>query len=114
MGDMNTQTTLEQVWGDNTFFVENPDLAVVLRSGFEPISGLSTVDIVGFVRQESGLYARFDEHHSEIAYDESQVRTALSGVGLQVEAAYRCFHFDPVSEGTRRIMWVARKPDAKT
>jgi len=112
MGDMNTKVTLEEVWGNNTFFVENPEMALVLRSGYEPNSGLSTVDIVGFVRQEGDLYARFDEHHSEVAYDNAQVHSALEAVGLEVEAAYKCFQFDPLDKDTRRIMWVARKPMA--
>jgi SAM-dependent methyltransferase len=110
LGDMNTQVTLEQVWGNNTFFVEDEDMAVVMRSHYEPLTGLSTVDIVGFVRQEDGLYSRFDEHHAEVAYPNARVRHALQEAGLQVEAAHKCFHFDPPDAHTRRVMWVARKP----
>jgi len=109
MGDMNTQETLEHVWGNNTFFVESQDMAVVLRSGYEPETRLSTVHIVGFVRQENGLYSRFDEHHTEVAYEDDEVRAALEAAGLHVEAAYECFSFAPLSEKARRIMWVARK-----
>lgn len=111
LGDMNTQVTLEEVWGSNTFFVENPGMAVILRSHYEPQTRFSTVDIVGFVRQEDDLYRRFDEHHTEVAYENREVRDALTAAGLDVEAAYKCFLFDPVDLATRRIMWVARKPE---
>jgi hypothetical protein len=110
MADMNTQITLEQVWGNNTFFVEREELALVLRSGYEPQTRLSTVHIVGFVRQADGRYSRFDEHHAEIAYEEEEVRAALEAAGLQAEASYKCFLFEPPDAETRRIMWVARKP----
>ncbi|KPL22694.1 MAG: hypothetical protein AMJ93_06575 [Anaerolineae bacterium SM23_84] len=110
MGDMNTRVTLEEVWGNNTFFVEREGIALVMLSSFESQSGLSTVDIAGFVRQDDGRYSRFDEHHAEIAYPDEQVRAALEAAGLQVEAAYECFHFEPPEEDARRIMWVARKP----
>jgi SAM-dependent methyltransferase len=110
VADMNTQWTLEQVWGDNTFFVEHQDLALILASGYDPPTRLSTVHIVGFVREQNGRYKRFDEHHAEMAYEDGQVRRALVAAGLQVEAAYACFGFDPPASDTRRIMWVARKP----
>ena len=110
MADMNTQITLEQVWGNNTFFVEREDLALVLRSGYEPETRLSTVHIVGFVRQQDGHYSRFDEHHAEIAYQEDEVHAVLEASGLQAEASYKCFLFEPPDAETRRIMWVARKP----
>ena len=110
MADMNTAVTLEQVWGNNTFFVEGNDLALILRSGHEPETGLSTVDIVGFVRGEEGLYSRFEEHHTEASYEESEVRSAFEVAGLQVEAAYECFGFLPPTAKTKRIMWVARRP----
>jgi len=109
MGDMNTQEMLEHVWGSNTFFVEGKDLAVIMNSSYDPEIGLSTVHIVGFVRQEDGRYARFDEHHAETSYTQDEVRTALEGAGLAVEAAYECFSFDPPDTETNRIMWVARK-----
>ena len=113
VGDMNTRITLEQVWGNNTFFVENQEMVVIMRSSYEPRTRFSTVDILGFVRQEDGLYTRFDEHHAEIAHEDSEVHGALAEAGLHVEAAYKCFHLDPVDAETRRIMWVARKPEGQ-
>lgn len=110
MGDMNTQVTLEEVWGNNTFFIEREGIALVMLSSFESQSGLSTVDIAGFVRRDDGRYSRFDEHHEEVAYQDDTVRAALESTGLRVEAAYECFRFEPPEEDARRIMWVARKP----
>ena len=109
MADMNTQVTLEEVWGNNTFFIEGEEMVLILRSRYERETRLSTVEIVGFVRQEDGLYSRFDEQHTEIAHTTTEVHGALERAGLEVEACYDCFLFEPPSEHTRRIMWVARK-----
>ncbi|MBC7233945.1 MAG: class I SAM-dependent methyltransferase [Chloroflexi bacterium] len=109
IADMNTQETLEHVWGNNTFFVEGRNLAVVMVSSYEPATRLSAVNIVGFVRREDGLYERFEEQHLETAYEKEQVEAALEAAGLRVEAAYECFGFEPPDEETRRILWVARK-----
>ena len=111
LGDMNTQITLEEVWGNNTFFVENEEMTLILRSRYEDATGLSTVHVVGFLRQANGLYARFDEHHTEVAHEKHVVQEALEEAGFQIEAAYTCFDFKPLDASTRRIMWVARKPE---
>lgn len=113
MGDMNTREMLQLVWDNNTFFVEGKNIAIVMVSSYEPETGLSTVDVVGFVRRENGLYERFQERHVEAAYEKEQVEVALEAAGLHVEAAYECFGFDPPDEETRRILWVARKPYVK-
>jgi ubiquinone/menaquinone biosynthesis C-methylase UbiE len=111
LGDMNTQVTLEEVWGNNTFFVEREGMSLILRSGYEEGTGLSTVHIVGFVQGPDGSYSRFDEHHTEIAYDSEQVKAVFESTGLQLEASYECFQFSVPSPRSRRIMWVARKPE---
>jgi len=107
--DMNTHEMLEHVWGNNTFFVEGKDLALVMGSSYESATGLGTVHMVGFVRQENGLYQRFEEDHVEAAYEVSDIHAAIEGADLSVEAAYECFSFDPPDDETRRILWVCRR-----
>jgi len=111
LGDMNTQVTLEEVWGNNTFFVDREGMSLILRSGYETETRLSTVHIVGFMKRPEGTYERFDEHHTEIAYEADQVQAALHEAGLGVEAAYECFLLSEPDSRSRRVMWVARKPE---
>lgn len=113
IADMNTHETLEHVWDNNTFFVEGKNLAIVLVSSYDPETELSTVDVVGFVRQDNGLYERFQERHVERAYENEQVEAALEAAGLHVEAAYECFGFEPPDEETGRVLWVARAGHGK-
>ena len=87
---------------------------LILLSGYEAPTGLSTVHIIGFVRKPDGQYSRFDEHHTEVAYEAERVTTSLESAGLQVEAAYDCFEISAPSARSRRIMWVARKPGANS
>ena len=102
------------------------------RSGteYQPQTRLSGVDMIGprkkmqglrprkkmqglrFARQESGLFDRFEERHTEMASPNQEVQSALLESGLLVEATYECFTFDAVNAETRRVMWVARKPGA--
>lgn len=109
VADMNTCHALEHVWGNSTFFVENKHLAIVMDSAYEATSRLSNVHIVGFVEQSDGLYLRFDEYHTETAYEHHEIEAAFESAGLKLEAAYECFAFQPPDAETARIMWVARK-----
>jgi ubiquinone/menaquinone biosynthesis C-methylase UbiE len=110
MADMNTLEMLEHVWGDNTYFVEGESLTIVMQSRYVQETRLSTVQVVGFVRQADGRYERFEELHTETAYEQGQIRDVMESAGLRVEASYECFGFEPATETTHRIMWVARKP----
>jgi SAM-dependent methyltransferase len=107
--DLNTRYALEQLWGNNCFFSEGKNLATVMDSSWDHARELSTVHAVGFVRQQDGLYERFDEEHVEAAFGDREVRAALSDAGLVVEAAFECFSFDPPLSDSSRLLWVARK-----
>ncbi len=109
MGDMNTLEALEHVWDDNTFFVEGESLAIVMQSQYAQETRLSTVQVVGFVRQNDGRYERFDEQHVETSFEQAQIQDVMESSGLRVEASYQCFGLEPATEETQRIMWVARK-----
>ena len=109
MGDMNTPEMLEHVWGDNTFFAEGESLAMIMQSRYVHETRLSTLQVVGFVRQSDGRYERFEELHTEASFEQAQIRAVMENVGLHVEASYECFGFEPAAEETHRIMWVARK-----
>jgi ubiquinone/menaquinone biosynthesis C-methylase UbiE len=110
MADMNTLEMLEHVWGDNTFFVEGESLSIVMQSRYVQDTRLSMVQVVGFVRQADERYERFEELHTETAYEQVQIRDVIESAGLRVEASYACFGLEPATEETHRIMWVARKP----
>lgn len=108
-GDLNTRRALEETWGNKTFYIEEPNMDVILRSSFEPRTQLAGVRVVAFVREDDGRYVRIDEQHTQIAHEPEDVRLALTSSGLDVLAAYDCFTFDPPAAETERIMWVARK-----
>lgn len=110
VADLNTRDALEHIWGNNCFFSEGKNLAMVMDSTWDPTRELSTVHLVGFVRTEAGLYERFDEEHVEAAFDEETMRRAFTGAGLEVMAAYECFTLVPAHPQASRLLWVARKP----
>jgi hypothetical protein len=63
-----------------------------------------------FAGDDQRGYTRFDETHIERAYAPEIVERLLCSAGLELEALYDCFTFQPIEERTQRFAWVARKP----
>lgn len=110
IADLNTRYALEHSWGNNCFFTEGKNLAMVMDSTWDPARELSTVHLVGFVRNAEGLYERFDEEHVEAAFDEEVMHRAFAGAGLEVRAVYECFTLARADPEASRLLWVASKP----
>ena len=108
VGDMNTRHFLEFDWG--TYEVqEHSSYVQVGQSHFDPADCTSTLVLTGFIGDDEGGYERFDEIHIERAYDQLTVEDLLREAGFVVEGAYDSFTFQPPTERTQRIVWVARK-----
>ncbi len=106
--DMNTERAFLRNWNDTVYFVENEDLAIVIKSTYDAGSRQATATITGFVRQGE-LYERFQEIHVERAYSHAEVIAALEDSGFQVTAGYNCFTFDPADDESQRVLWAARQ-----
>ena len=106
--DMNFEPAFLLNWNDTTYFVEDEDLAIIVKSTYEAEARRATAVITGFVRQGE-LYKRFREAHTERAYSRAQVAAALQSSGFDVAASYACFTFDAADDDSPRILWVARK-----
>jgi SAM-dependent methyltransferase len=111
--DMNTRHFLEHDWGVCDV-LERPGFVQVAQSHFDPTSACSTMVLIGFAGDDERGYLRFDETHIERAYAPDVVARLLEAAGLQVEASYDCFTFQPAHDRSQRIAWIARKPDTMT
>jgi SAM-dependent methyltransferase len=111
--DMNTRHFLEHDWGVCDV-LERPGFVQVAQSHFESTNACSTMVLTGFAGDDEHGYQRFDETHIERAYAPEIVAGLLEAAGLQIEASYDCFTFQPAHDRTQRIAWVVRKPDPMT
>lgn len=110
--DMNVEPAYLHSWNDTLYFVEDEELAIVIKSTYDANVRRATATITGFIRQGE-LYERFQETHTERAYSHAEIAAALEVSGFQVAASYTCFTFDPADDESPRILWVARKASAR-
>jgi ubiquinone/menaquinone biosynthesis C-methylase UbiE len=109
VADMNTRYFLEHDWG-TCEVIEQAGLVQVTQSFFDSAAACSTMVLSCFAGDDQRGYTRFDETHVERAYAPEVVERLLHSAGLEVEALYDCFTFQPISERTQRFAWIARKP----
>jgi ubiquinone/menaquinone biosynthesis C-methylase UbiE len=109
VADMNTRYFLEYDWGTSEV-IEQAGLVQVTQSYFDRVAECSTMVLSCFAGDDRRGYTRFDETHIERAYTPEIVEHMLRSAGLELEALYDCFTFQPIAERTQRFAWVARKP----
>lgn len=90
----------------NTVSVDDRD--DVTYVAFNRLSGDTvTIDVTLFVKNEGGRYERFDETHTQYAYTEGEIVTALRAVGFTVCEVTG--HWGEEKENSDRLCFLARK-----
>jgi len=113
--DVHAPRTLERYAEDQPFIYNEKDIAYLWSSEYDAVTQSIRHDITFFVRedgatQSSGLYRRFEESHTQRAYDPQWLAEQLAAAGF--ELLHRCADFDwsPPKEDSERLFFVARKP----
>lgn len=106
--DVSSAYKLSTILADNTFAATGADWAYIWENQYHP--RLDRVDMVltGFLKQGT-RYARFEEHHSQRAYSEEELRTALAGSGFGDVQVYEAFTRDAPGATAERLQFTARK-----
>ena len=106
--DVSSAYKLSAVLGDNTFAATGPDWAYIWENQYHP--RLSRVDMVltGFLKQ-GNTYTRFEEHHSQRAYSEEELRADLELCGFRDIQVYEAFTRETPSPAAERLQFIARK-----
>ena len=106
--DVSSAYKLSAVLGDNTFAATGPDWAYIWENTYHPRLGRVDMLLTGFLKQGQG-YARFEEHHSQRAYTEEELRAALASSGFHDIQVYEAFTRNPPTDKAERLQFTARK-----
>ena len=105
--DINTETEYT-TWDERDVVThDSADIMVYNRLDYDPQSRLATGRIVWFVR-EIERWWRGEETHSRRAWRDAEVRAALVGAGLVLEARLDA-EWKPAAEHATRVVYLARR-----
>lgn len=105
--DVNTVYKHREILADNTFVYDTDDVYCVWQNSLKE-NNVVDIDLTFFIPEGDG-YAREDEHFSERAYTDEQLKSLLTNAGFEVEAVYADMSFDNAGESTERAVYIARK-----
>lgn len=107
--DVQTPYKLRQYLGNQCFAYHSDRMDYMWENHFDEETDICTMLLTFFVRQENGLYQRFEEIHAEKVYDLNLLRLWLDFAGFDVLAVYRQLSEAPVCEEDHRAVFVAQK-----
>ena len=109
--DMNSIYKHSEILGNNRFVYERDDVFFVWQNEYE--NGRVDIFLDFFIPLESGLYERYSEDFSEIAYSTEKMTELLEKTGFSQLAIYGDDSFEQPNEHTERLIFVAQKNNKK-
>ena len=106
--DLNTVYKYRELLGETTIAENREEGSFIWYNYFDEEEQINEYDLTFFIREEEGLYRRFEETHYQRAYELETVKHLLEQAGLEFVAAYDAFTREPVKEDSERIYVIAR------
>lgn len=104
--DINSYYKLTKILGNNIYNYDDENVTYIWENHLED----EIVDMyLTFFVKEGDLYRRFDEEHSERAYEFEQIRLLLSEAGFEAIKVMDNYEDKDITNTTERIVYVARK-----
>lgn len=107
--DLNTVYKYRELLGEATIAENREEGSFIWENYFDEESGINEYDLTLFIREEGGLYRKYEETHYQRVYSLIAVRRLLSEAGMEFVAAYDAFTRKPVREDSERIYIIARE-----
>ena len=82
--DLNTVYKYETFLGENTIAENRREGSFIWENYFDAGEGLNEYSLTLFIREEGGLYRKYEETHYQRAYSLERVRELLEEAGLEV------------------------------
>ena len=81
----------------------------VWENTYNSKSKTTTFDLTFFVKNQDGLYERYDETHKERAFSNEEIKEALNSSGLRLLGEYGDLSFNVPATDEERIFYIAHK-----
>jgi len=107
--DINTEYKFRHVLGENSFCDISDNDAIIWENYYDGNSRINEYLVNIFTSVENGLYERYEEVHTQRAYEVNEVSKKLIEAGFELLGAYGGFTFEAPKEDSEKIFFVARK-----
>ena len=106
--DINTRHKLENVIGDNTFVLEDEGAFCVWQNEYDKKKKIADFYLTFFMK-EGEEYVRFDEEHSERAYEIEEIKEIIEKSGMKLLKVYHDQSFKNPAKNSERVFFVVQE-----
>ena len=107
--DLNTVYKYRELLGDTTIAENREESSFIWENSFYEEDQINEYDLTLFIRQENGLFRRYEETHYQRAYELETVKKLLCKAGLKLEAVYDAFTYESPTGESERVYFIARE-----
>ncbi len=107
--DINSAHKLSHTLGNEIFYELEEEVSWIWKNTYDNERRITTFDLTFFVKQENGLYERFDEVHEEKVYYRGELIEALESNNLKLLGEYGDLNFSSPKIDEERIFYIAQK-----
>lgn len=107
--DMNTPYKYRELLAENTFAENRSEGSFIWENFYDDKEQINEYDLTLFIRNEDGLFEKYEETHYQRSYEMEQVRSLLEKAGLTVLGIYDAYTDSSHTKETERAMFIAKK-----
>lgn len=107
--DFNTTYKYSQVIGDQTIAEDREDCSFIWENTYYEEEAINEYQLNLFIKEDSGLYRKYQETHFQRGYDLEQIRELIEAAGMEFVTAYDAFTRENPCETSERIYVIARE-----
>lgn len=107
--DLNTEYKFRELMGIQSFSEHREEGSLIWDNYYDEEERVNEYALTIFLRQEQGLYQKYEEVHYERCYSLSEVSALLEQAGMQFVSACDGTSHGPVREDSERIYVLARE-----
>lgn len=107
--DFNTTYKYREILGDRTIAENREECSFIWENYYYEDEKINEYDLSLFIKEDSGLYRKYEETHFQKAYELEGMKQVLEKAGLQFVTAYDAFTKEAPSDTSERIYVIARE-----
>ncbi len=111
--DLNTVYKYEELLGDSVIAENREEGSFIWENWYDEETQINEYDLTLFIREENGLYKKYEETHYQKAYDLELVCGLLEQAGMKLEAVCDAFTMEAPKAESERVYIVAREISKK-
>lgn len=107
--DLNTLYKYRELLGESTICENREEGSFIWENYYDGETGTNEYDLTLFIREDSGLYQRYQETHVQRGYSIETVQRLLEKAGMEFVAVFDACSREAPREDSERVYIVARE-----